>query len=313
MPTSNALRNSRQQAAELFSKLLRRTPKPGADAQAEMPRPRSSQPAPEVLLLDPGLAFQPKGWRSAALSRSCSKPGLSAGGRAWAGSRTVVHYPGFSRKTVQGIEKDPKTVEVLYLHCGIITLTDLRRKCISDINNLLEDWAFANPACACHIDGLIDTLNLRLDNEPLQLLTESALWKRSRPATARRELQKALSEKDHVSSEVTEARIDKIQCSFTQEMFSTSDLRTPAKTKVPVPNLPLVLKRLYKKQCRLTNEKLNDMNAEKSEAMFDFWSRCYPISDYHLKALDDIWGRPEHREKAYDNYLRAHKAPGARS
>jgi len=204
-------------------------------------------------------------------------------------------------------------VEALYVHCGIIRLTDLRQKHISDINDLLEDWAFANPACACHIDGLIDTLNLRLDNESLQLLTETALWKRSRPATARRELRKALSERNHVPIEVTKSRIDKIQGSCTQEMFSTSDLRTPAKTKVPVPNLPLVLERLYMKQCRLTNEKLVKMNAEKREAMFDFWDRCYPLSDYHLKALDDLWGRPENRDKAYDNYLRAPKAPGARS
>ncbi len=72
--------------------------------------------------------------------------------------------PGFGVK--------PRTVEELYLHCGVIAHAEFFSNDTDNVNALNETWTSANPLSATYIDGLAHRWALDFSKPNLKYLTD---------------------------------------------------------------------------------------------------------------------------------------------
>ena len=201
----------------------------------------------------------------------------------------------------------PRSIENLYVDCGIIADVDFNTLPRVHVNTVLEGFAFDNPVTALHIMDMAKKWGLRCSSPETLKLDDSSLWQRCRPAILQRELEKAYAKGDKwvderlgvvgrrhskhlVQKQAMHHEIkDKIYAESKDDVWGTSDLTSPT-YRIRVKELPLAVVVLYSDVSGLELKSLTKV--QEMEVMAD-WCCRYPVSDYHLKRVIDKWSPAE--------------------
>ena len=198
----------------------------------------------------------------------------------------------------------PHSLEDLYVHCGIVRPDAWERNIWIEVNSRLEMWALDNPVSALHVMDLAKKWGLHAEFARTLVLTESSLWKKTRPAIREHELEKAYQAGDkyvdekinrgdskHVRQKLALRRqIREYACEDTnEEIFKSSDLELPIGRPDPIKPLPTAVVQLYE---MITGLKIRDLVPTDKKLVVADWSERWPVYDHHLEYLLAIYGKP---------------------
>ncbi|KAG8531211.1 uncharacterized protein KY384_004569 [Bacidia gigantensis] len=199
----------------------------------------------------------------------------------------------------------PKCLEDMFLDCGILESNAYDEWSEEEINHQLELWAFENPMSALHIQSLATKLDLQRRYPFTPKLTETGLWKRTKPAEHEKKVEEACALGDqwiddkfsvavarNKSLHIPEKKAmhDGIRRATLRdqrnELFSTSILSSPVE-KMEVLVLPLAVTTLY---AEMADHKVE--HALRNEKMMADWRKRFPVCDHHLYRVVELWSTP---------------------
>ncbi|KAL9132103.1 MAG: hypothetical protein Q9217_000139 [Psora testacea] len=201
----------------------------------------------------------------------------------------------------------PQSVECLYVQCGIISGQEFDILNPHEVNDIIESWAIENPVAAAHIVGLARKWRLQCFIEETIRLTDLGPRRTRRTSIPEGEPEKVyekddnegddnVSSLDHKQSEylvqkqVLQDKNEAMASEIGQQIvFGSSDSVSPTDDRFEATELPISVQQLY---ADVAGFHLEDLPQGQMHKMMSDWTQRFPVSDYHLKQVIEMWSVP---------------------